>query len=105
LLTPVLPSAAAGEDYYPNLQYETRQVAFILGENDRDNCPLTELYKFLGTCAKAFPVVVLAGAHSFELGYDDKNPLQKQVNDYNTKTAVESTMFWLRTFEYPHLNK
>jgi poly(3-hydroxybutyrate) depolymerase len=105
LLTPVLPSAEAGEDYYPNLTFETRPLAFILGDKDIDNCPLTELYKLISTCATAFPVVALAGGHGFELGYDDKDAALKQINAVNIKAAIDSAVYWLKVFEYPHLSK
>ncbi len=105
LLTPILPSADMGEEFYPNLTYEMRPIAFILGDKDQDNCSVTELYKVLSGCARVFPVTILTGGHSFELGYDDKDPYLKQANDFNVKTAVENAVYWLKVFDYPHLNK
>jgi dienelactone hydrolase len=99
LLTPILSTAAEGDLYYPGLNKEIRPVVFILGDKDTDNCPVKELYQYLGTCETAFPVDVLAGGHSFEMGYDDTNLELLKTNEYNVNAAIDTALFWLKTLE------
>ena len=99
LLTPILSTAAEGDLYYPGLNTEKRPVVFILGDKDTDNCPVKELYQYLGTCETAFPVVVLAGGHSFEMGYNDSDLELTKTNEFNVNAAIDTAVFWLKTFE------
>jgi len=91
LYTPIIPEAGLGPDYYPKLKDETRPVTFILGDGDRDNCPLGYLYGYLADIGKAIPVIVLSGGHSFEINGDYNDP----INIQNTKTAIEMGVYWL----------
>lgn len=92
LYTPVIPEPDLGSVYYPDLKDESRPVAFILGNKDQDNCPLGNLYAYLGEITKDIPVVVLSGGHSFEESDDYTAP----INVYNTKLAIEMGVYWLK---------
>ncbi|MDZ4122391.1 MAG: alpha/beta family hydrolase [Candidatus Cloacimonadaceae bacterium] len=92
LLTPLIPESGMGKAYYPGLDAEERKVVFILGDKDVHNCSLPNLYEYLAETGKSIPVVVLAGAHSFE----DTAPGSDAQNQANTKMAVETSVYWLR---------
>jgi len=100
LLTPILSKAEEGNSYYPDLAKETRPVAFILGDRDSGMCKLTELYKYLGTCAQNISVVALAGEHGIQIEGDDDNPDVQKINKESIKLAVESAVYRLKVFEY-----
>jgi len=92
LYTPIIPQPDLGSAYYPGLRDETRPLTFILGDQDRDNCPLGSLYAYLAGSVGEIPVVVLTGGHSFEINSDYNDP----VNIQNTKTAIEMGVYWLK---------
>ncbi len=100
LLTPLLSKAEDGNNYYADLALETRPVAFILGDRDTSMCKLTELYKYLGTCAQNISVVTLAGAHGIQIEGDDANPAVKDINKEGIRLAVESAVYRLKVMEY-----
>jgi alpha/beta superfamily hydrolase len=100
LLTPLLSKAEEGNSYYPDLAKETRPVVFILGDRDTSMCKLTELYKYLGTCAQNISVVALAGAHGIQIEDEADNPNLKKINQEGIRLAVESAVYRLKVFEY-----
>lgn len=101
LLTPVIPESGSGQDYYPGLADEYRKVAFILGSEDIYNCPLTNLYGYLAQCKAPIPVVALAGGHGFNQAGESKDATLLRIDEFNLQTAVDATVYWLKTFENP----
>jgi hypothetical protein len=101
LMTPVIPERGAGVDYYPDLADEYRKVVFILGNEDFNNCKLNYLYHYLADCKAPIPVVVLAGGHGFNQAGESTDKGLLEIDKYNVKTAVDASVYWLKTFEHP----
>lgn len=101
LLTPVIPDIASAPLYYPDLADEYRKVAFILGNEDIYNCKLSTLYQYLSGCKADIPVVALAGGHGFNQAGESTDKGLIAIDEYNVRTAVEASVYWLKTFEHP----
>ncbi|MDD4308969.1 MAG: hypothetical protein PHO32_01180 [Candidatus Cloacimonetes bacterium] len=102
LLTPIIPDSTAGADYYPDLQNELRKVVFVLGNEDYYNCRVNNLYSYLAKCKASIPVVVLAGAHSFDQAGQSTDKNLIAIDEYNLQQAMNTSIYWLKTFENPN---
>ena len=91
-LTPIIPESGMGEAYYPKLAEEEREVVFVLGDQDTDNCSLANLYEYLSAMPKPSPVVVVSGAHSFE----EAGPESSLQDTENLDMAVQAVIYWLK---------
>lgn len=96
LQTPIIPKADQGESYYPNLGQQTRPIIIELGVNDKENCPLQELYGFLKNAKQAIPVIVAGGEHSLEIAPRDK-PENEAINLQNIQQANQMAVWWLQS--------
>lgn len=100
LLTPLLSKAEEGEDFYPDLNKETRPVTFIIGEKDSLNCPLPELYRYLGNCTDNVSVITLNGGHSLQIEGNPEDYILNQINKKNIRLAIDAVILKLRVLEY-----
>ncbi len=82
-----------GKKYYPNLLKESRDVVFILGDQDHDSCPLPFLYDFSKESAGNIKIVVVGGDHSLELGNRDDEKF-KEPNRKNMEAAQNMIVHW-----------
>ncbi len=100
LLTPLLSKAEEGESYYPELSKETRPVTFILGDRDSLNCPLQELYTYLGNCTENVSVITLNGGHSLQIEGNPEDYTLNEINKKNFRLAIDAAILKLRVLEY-----
>lgn len=91
LLTPVMPNEEAVAQNYPGLLTEKRPTLVVLGEGDRDACPLQVLYATLAKAARDVPVVVVGGDHGLNIG-SPENPATAP----NIAVANAAIVQWLR---------
>lgn len=94
LLTPIIPDVDYETKLYPGLAEQERPITIILGADDADNCPLSQLYSTLNNGAKKIPAVVLPGDHGMNAG-DYKDPAMREINDENINAAVVASLQWL----------
>lgn len=78
---------------YPHLLQETREVVFLLGDQDSDNCPVPFLYDFLKDSKGNIKTVVVGGDHSLELG-DRNDEKYRQQNLKNIEAAQNIIVQW-----------
>jgi len=101
LLTPLVPNQEYGNNAYPGLKESNRNVAFIVGDKDYDNCPLKQLYTFVHNADADIPVIVVGGDHGLNIGsYKDEK--YDEINLHNIETAVKAAVNQLLIWDFPH---
>ena len=91
LMTPVMLNEKAATQNYPGLLAEKRPTLVVLGEGDRDACPLRVLYTTLATAARDIPVVVVGGDHGLNIGSPEN-----LATASNIAVANAAIVHWLR---------
>jgi len=101
LLTPLVPTQEYGRQAYPGLKESNRNIAFVVGNKDYDNCPVKELYQFVSDTEHDFPVIVVGGDHGLNIGsYKDEK--YDEINRQNIETAVDAAVNQLLIWDFPN---
>lgn len=104
LLTPIIPNQEYGENLYPGLKTINRNISFIVGNKDYDNCPIKELYNFVSDAQNDIPVTVVGGDHGLNIGsYKDEKYIE--LNLQNIETAVQAAINQLLIWDFPNLKE
>ncbi len=82
-----------GEKNYPKLLLETRDIVFLLGDQDFDSCPIPFLYDFLKDSKGNVKTVVVGGDHGLTIG-DRNDEKLKELNQKNMDAAQSIIVQW-----------
>ncbi len=104
LLTPIIPNQELGTKLYPELKKVNRNIAFVVGDKDYDNCPIKQLYQYLQDAEQDFPVLVVGGDHGLNIG-SYKDVKYQTINSQNIETAVHAAINQLLIWDFPKLKE
>lgn len=104
LLTPIIPNQEYGANLYPELKTINRNLAFIVGSKDYDNCPIKQLYQYLQDAEQDFPVIVVGGDHGLNLG-SYENEKYDEINLQNINTAVEAAVNQILIWDFSKIEE
>ncbi len=93
LLTPVCVNNG---EYYPGFKNDPRPLLFALGNNDPDNCAISELAKILKDAGPQVRTVIVGGDHGFRI-LDSDGQMIVPLTQQNILRVVNSTLNWVQS--------